>query len=60
MIIYFQAMHFKLDLIFLSRDNRLLMNQYLLLLSYLDVQQLGAIKSYNTLLIPIYNTKLNM
>lgn len=46
MIIYFQAMHFKLDLIFLSRDNRLLMNQYLLLLSYLDVQQLGAIKSY--------------
>lgn len=60
MIIYFQAMHFKLDLIFLSRDNRLLMNQYLLLLSYLDVQQLGTIKSYNTLLIPIYNTKLNM
>lgn len=60
MIIYFHAMHFKLDLIFLSRDNRLLMNQYLLLLSYLDVQQLGAIKSYNTLLIPIYNTKLNM
>lgn len=60
MIIYFQAMHFKLDLIFLSRDNRLLMNHYLLLLSYLDVQQLGAIKSYNTLLIPIYNTKLNM
>lgn len=53
-------MHFKLDLIFLSRDNRLLMNQYLLLLSYLDVQQLGTIKSYNTLLIPIYNTKLNM
>lgn len=53
-------MHFKLDLIFLSRDNKLLMNQYLLLLSYLDVQQLGAIKSYNTLLIPIYNTKLNM
>lgn len=60
MIIYFQAMHFKLDLIFLSRDNKLLMNQYLLLLSYLDVQQLGTIKSYNTLLIPIYNTKLNM
>lgn len=60
MIIYFHAMHFKLDLIFLSRDNKLLMNQYLLLLSYLDVQQLGAIKSYNTLLIPIYNTKLNM
>lgn len=60
MIIYFQAMHFKLDLIFLSRDNRLLTNQYLLLLSYLDVQQLGTIKSYNTLLIPIYNTKLNM
>lgn len=60
MIIYFHAMHFKLDLIFLSRDNRLLMNQYLLLLSYLDVQQLGTIKSYNTLLIPIYNTKLNM
>lgn len=60
MIIYFHAMHLKLDLIFLSRDNRLLMNQYLLLLSYLDVQQLGAIKSYNTLLIPIYNTKLNM
>lgn len=60
MIIYFQAMHFKLDLIFLSRDNRLLMNQYLLLLSYLDVQQLGTIQSYNTLLIPIYNTKLNM
>lgn len=60
MIIYFHAMHLKLDLIFLSRDNRLLMNQYLLLLSYLDVEQLGTIKSYNTLLIPIYNTKLNM